>query len=303
MITKVLARIPEWAERRLADSRDDSRIVTAARVERYLRSGRRAWSLGYAEYKNRVLQEVLQDPVALARFARNEPLPSGFGARLDERVVEYPWVLARLEAGERRLLDAGSTLNHRFLLDLPVLQTRQIVIYNLAPERVVSRRNVSYVYGDLRQTILGNESFDEIVCISTLEHVGMDNTRLYSTDRRFSEHRPDDWQVVIQEFARLLRPRGRLFLTVPYGRYQDLGWLQQFDRPRIERLLDTLRRVGEVAACYYRYEPTGWQVASAHTCADCEYYDAHSGRGPDPDGAAAARAVACIEVTRGSGRA
>jgi Methyltransferase domain len=298
VIAKILARIPEWAERRLIDSRDDRPVVAAARIERYLRSGRQPWSPGYAEYKKRMLGEVVHDPATLARFAQNESLPSGYGLRLDERVVEYPWVLARLESGERQLLDAGSTLNHRFLLDLPVLRTRQIVIYNLAPESVVSRSNVSYLYGDLRRTILGNESFDEIVCISTLEHVGMDNGRLYSTDPRFSEDKTDDWEMVVREFARLLRPGGRLFLTVPYGRYQNLGWLQQFDRSRIGRLLDTLHGFGVADACYYRYAPTGWQVADADTCADCEYYDVHRGRSPDPDGAAAARAVACVEVTR-----
>jgi hypothetical protein len=35
-------------------------------------------------------------------------------------------------------------------------------------------------------------------------------------------------------------------------------------------------------------------MAISGACTDCEYYDVHSGRGPDPDGAVAAR----VGVTR-----
>jgi ubiquinone/menaquinone biosynthesis C-methylase UbiE len=46
----------------------------------------------------------------------------------------------------------------------------------------MKQNNISYVYGDLRNTILKDQCFDEIVCISTLEHIGMDNTMLYTKD-------------------------------------------------------------------------------------------------------------------------
>ena len=43
------------------------------------------------------------------------------------------------------------------------------------------------IYGDVRDTILKRECVDEIVCISTLEHIGMINTFIYSNDSRFNE--------------------------------------------------------------------------------------------------------------------
>ena len=43
-------------------------------------------------------------------------LPVGHGFRLDERIVEYPWLFSRLPSGAGNLLDAGSVLNYEFLL-------------------------------------------------------------------------------------------------------------------------------------------------------------------------------------------
>lgn len=124
------------------------------------------------------------------------------------------------------------------------------------------RDNVSYVYGDLRRAILKSEYFDEIVCISTLEHIDMNNTFLYSKNFRFDEFKPDEYQDVVREFKRLLKPSGRLFITVPYGCYENLGWLQQFDHQRIEAALEVF--AGSASnVIYYRYFANGWQVVDA----------------------------------------
>lgn len=268
-----------------------------ARIKKYLASGCKPWTPGYAEYKEKFLGEVLRDKDLLDSFRHNKTLPAQYGFRLDERVVEYPWVLGKLDAAERFLLDAGSALNFQYILDLPVLKSRSVIIYNLAPENTVKRSNVSYIYGDLRHTILDSECFDEIVCISTLEHVGMSNTFLYSKDPRFNEFRLDDYQHVVREFKRLLKPGGRLFITVPYGRYENLNWLQQFDHQKIKTVLDVFGGSASNVA-YYKYFADGWQVADADACADCSYFDIHSRPDYEPDYVAAARSVACIEMVK-----
>ena len=46
-------------------------------------------------------------------------LQAGFGVAIDERIVEYPWLFGHLSAlgkGMLRVLDAGSILNHDFIL-------------------------------------------------------------------------------------------------------------------------------------------------------------------------------------------
>lgn len=53
----------------------------------------------------------------------------------------------------------------------------------------------------------------------------MNNTLLYSNAVRFDEFKPNDYLDVVCKFKRLLKLGGKLFITVPYGRYENHGWL------------------------------------------------------------------------------
>jgi len=263
----------------------------------YLISRRKPWTPGYQEYKELIIGHILKDQDLIDRFLHNKALPPRYGFRIDERIVEYPWVLARLGVLERLLLDAGSSLNYRYILDLPSLKSRSVVIYGLSQENVIRRNNVAYIYGDLRHTSFDSECFDEIVCISTLEHVGMNNTYLYSSNPRFNEFRPDDYQDVVKEFKRVLKHNGRLFITVPYGRKENHGWLQQFDYRNIEKIIEVFD--GSTSSIvYYKYLGNGWQVTDARACDDCSYFDIHKRSEYESDYVAAARCVACIEMVK-----
>jgi SAM-dependent methyltransferase len=264
------------------------------RILRYLAQGRQAWSVGYAEYKELQLRRALRDRRLIAAFAARAPLPGGYGARLDERLVEYPWLYSRLSDRSARLLDAGNTLNHRLVLALPRLAQRSIVCMTLAHEIGLGFPHVTYTRADLRRPPFATAAFDEIACISTLEHVGMDNTRLYTDHQAFREARRDDYLAAVRALKALLRPGGRLFLTVPFGRYEDHGWLQQFDSARLDEIVAHFApSTSDVTA--YRYANDGWQIATLDECADCRYFDVHAAR-TSSDGAAAARAVACLEL-------
>ena len=129
------------------------------------------WMKGYIEYKEDEIARLLRE----GSFAANK-LPARYGFRLDERIIEYPWLFSRLPTGEGRLLDAGSVLNFEFVLEQPALRKKKIDICTLAPEpRCFWRKGISYVYEDLRQLPYCDGLFDWIVCLSTIEHVGMDN--------------------------------------------------------------------------------------------------------------------------------
>lgn len=271
--------------------------ATKQAIKHYLTGGSIPWSAGYLEYRNQLIDQVVQNDETMMIFRQSQPLPAEYGSRLDERVVEYPWVFTRLSSAPSRLLDAGSTLNHPFLLSKPLLAQKSLVIYTLAPEQVYSSANVSYIYGDLRETILRDGVFDEIACISTLEHVGMDNTMLYTQDDRYDETADSTYVQVLQEFSRLLKPGGRFLLTVPYGKAQNLGWLQQFDAARLQSVITGFG--GKLLEqTFYRYDVNGWQISGAEAAAQCEYFDIHSKQPFDTDYAAAARAVACILMVK-----
>jgi hypothetical protein len=95
----------------------------------------------------------------------------------------------------------------------------------------------------------------------------------------------------------VLRPGGRLLLTIPFGRREDHGWLQQFDAAGIGRLVEAFG--GHlVAEAYYRYTAAGWQRSTVDGCAGARYFNIHATPAIEPDGAAAARAVCCLDLVR-----
>lgn len=268
----------------------------AGPVARYIAGGRIPWSEGYSKFKNQFIRSTLDDADLVRRFRDVAPLPDGFGPRLDERVVEYPWVLARLPA-TGWILDAGSTFSSPLLLERPEIKGRRLFIFTLATDFVAHDPNVSYVFGDFREPILHDALFESIVCISTLEHVGMAQSFEYSKSRPFPKADRTAYRDALAQFRRMLKPGGRLLLTVPFGPVEDHGWLQQFDAAGLRDIVATFgdRLVTET---YYRYRASGWQLARPEDCADARYFNLHETKSIDPDGAAAARAVACLELVK-----
>src|SRR5213594_3006260 len=83
----------------------------------YVARGRVPWTPGYGSFRESYVSKVLSNRELMTAFRDNRPLPPRYGFGLDERVIEYPWVLSRLRDSSTMLLDAGSALNHSFLLN------------------------------------------------------------------------------------------------------------------------------------------------------------------------------------------
>jgi len=272
----------------------------------YIRRGRAPWSPGYNAYKAQVITAALSDGDLLKLFRGRGSLPPGYGVGIDERCIEYPWLLAHVPDGPGIMLDAGSTLNHDLILDQPVLRCKVLHILTLAPEaNHFRRKGITYLCEDLRNISIRDACYDTIACLSTLEHVGFDNT-LYSNNETHREHQPEDFMVAMRELRRVLKSGGSLLLTVPFGVYRDFGTFQQFDRKLLSCAVEAFGESGEVVETFYRYTAEGWNVVEAEDCAKCEYVEWIS-RPPDqwprplpvePDRAAAARAVACVRLLK-----
>jgi hypothetical protein len=266
------------------------------------------WTADYQERRERLLRLAVNDDDLLRRFASRLPLPDTHGVGLDERIVEYPWLLSQLPAGSHRMLDAGSALNHAFLLDHPRLAEKPLHIVTLAPEaEAFWARGISYVFEDLRRLPMRDGWYDVIASVSTLEHVGCDNA-FYTGVADETPHELDGYCAAAQELFRVLAPGGLFLITVPYGRYQFHGAFQQFDRARLTRLENALSPLASLTETFYRYDARGWQIASDADCAHLEYVAwvseyMRTRQWPDPvlepDFAAAARAVACVFVIKG----
>ena len=265
---------------------------TASRAVFELR-GRKPWTPGYNHYKWKTIDSLLGEDTF-----RREIGTDGFGYRIDERVVEYPWLLDRLPAGGADLLDAGSTLNHASIVRHPKIAEKSLFISTLAPEaQAFWDLGISYVYEDLRCSHFRDEAFDLIACVSTLEHVGLDNTMLYTADGAKDERRPGDYLIAIAEMARMLKPGGRLYVTVPFGKMKNHGWFQVFDAAMLDQLIERFAP-GGVHEEIFRYADDRWLRATREEAGDATCFDIHEQKQYDPDFAAFSRAVACLELVK-----
>ncbi len=283
--------VKEWLKRTFYTSVP----LRACAVWFYQWSGRRPWSFGYSFYKYAYIRRVIEEKSDVFKAPRS---PEGYGAGLDERCVEYPWFFARLKDSDRRILDAGSSLNHYDLLNLPLWQGRQLHITTLADEgRPSAAVKPVYAYEDLRSMSYPDEFFDAVACISTLEHVGMDNTLLYTGDAHKKEHQGEAYLEALNEMKRVLKKGGDLYLTMPYGQRRNFGWFQVFDEAMVENVI---RRFASAAFCatYYKYEHRQWNVSSPKDCAQGYYADIHAGAHYNDDSPAASQCVVCLEMTK-----
>jgi SAM-dependent methyltransferase len=136
------------------------------------------------------------------------------------RCIEFPLVFQHLALKPGgRLLDVGSGMSHfplyvasRTDTTVVALDASRRVLWQKDTEARFVRRGIvasgrlHVVIADVRDTSLRDGEFDYISLISTIEHVEGDGD-----------------SVAIQDLARLLKPGGRLVLTVPYNydRYRD----------------------------------------------------------------------------------
>jgi SAM-dependent methyltransferase len=266
------------------------------------------WSQGYAEHKQKYIAEAIVADEIVSGFRGDHPLPEKYGYGLDERCIEYPWLLANLAADAKVVLDAGSVLNHAFILTDEFLRKRTLHIMTLAPEtNCFWKKGISYLFDDLRAIPIRDEYYDAVVCLSTLEHVGCDNTQ-YTGASSSREDRSETFRDAVRELRRVLKPDGSLFLSVPYGEYRHYGTFQQFDKALLASAIAAFDETEEKRETFYRYGSAGWQLASAEACEDARYVEWFAramleGRSPqpipvEPDHAAAARAVACVHLVK-----
>jgi SAM-dependent methyltransferase len=237
---------------------------------------------------------VARDPVAL-RWA-DLGISAAF---VDERPVEYFEffrILAQQNCRDLMLMDAGSVLNFERLVP-HISNVKQVDIFTLAPEETnATGANMAFTYGDLRNIPYEDNRFGMIISLSTLEHVGLDNTKLYSDAVVHRESDPISVNRAMTELYRVTAPGGRLLISVPFGQRITFEWLRIFN----EQDLDVL--VGEsawsdVKKRFYRNTDMGWVETSAADCAECTYSSPLIGEDLDPR-RPGAHAVAILELKK-----
>lgn len=140
---------------------------------------------------------------------------------MNERSVEIPWAMARLHG---KVLDVGAAES----VYLPRLSLGDVAI-DLRPAIVPVPSHVSYRLMDASNMDFEDNTFDTTLCLSTFEHLGRRHEP-YGTETQ--RDLPDRAWV---EMIRVTKPGGRILLTIPFGRYEDHGWLVNYDGPLMEQ--------------------------------------------------------------------
>ena len=228
----------------------------------------------------------LDDVIAFARGARvrgERPRHLQAPPATDERLVEVPWVLSRLRTG--RVLEVGYAFAEPAYLAALAEAARsvaapcELVGVDLADAEVPGFETV---LADARSLPFPDGSFDQVLLVSTLEHIGADN-EVYGLDAVADDSgRP----AALRELRRVLRPSGSLLVTVPLGEPGDYGWFRQEDIRGWTRLFAGAGFFIEEQEAY-ELGADGWRAAPAFDPAGVVY----GTRGP------AASAVLCAELS------
>lgn len=224
---------------------------------------------------------LLDDAVALAGAARargERPRRLEGPAGTDERVIEIPWVLARLQPG--RVLEVGYAFAEPvYLAALLAAEVGELLGVDLAEAEVPG---LETVVADVRKLPFPTMDIDQVLLVSTLEHVGADNERYGVGTAGDATGIP----AALRELRRVLRPDGSLLVTVPVGEPEDYGWFRQEDvRGWTHHFVRAGFFVEEIEV--YELREEGWRASPGFTGAGVRY----GTRGP------AASAVLCAELS------
>jgi SAM-dependent methyltransferase len=152
------------------------------------------------------------------------------------RVVEYPWLLKNLEIENGRVLDVGccySYLSHELL-------RRGYAVYGVDVDPYPQRHpKLKFYQIDIRNSPFPNNFFDLIIAVSTIEHIGLGFS--FESLQPFQEKMDlKGDRKAIEEMIRILKPNGKILLTLPFGEQGVTESERTYDYPHIKELLNGL---------------------------------------------------------------
>lgn len=169
---------------------------------------------------------------------------------ISERIVEYPLMFSRLqylgEKEKRKILDVGC-----YYSNFPIqLATMGFKTWAIDPEPyLLTHPNFVFVNGDVTDTEFKSNTFDVVTSVSTIEHIGIGHYK--------DQVEKDGDKKAISEIRRIMKPKGKLLISIPVNKTFRIGKTQRFyDTKSINELLSPEFKLQEVV--YFRELKDKW---------------------------------------------
>lgn len=158
----------------------------------------------------------------------------------NERIIEIPWVFSQLDFKKKgKVLDIG-WLESTVAVSLATAGFEVTGVDLRAGE--LHHPNLTSIAGDICKTSFAANTFDYVILLSTLEHIGLDTT--YGSVEESSTD-----QKAINECLRVLKPGGKLLLTTPVAKrsHQD-SFMRWYTTAGLKKMLSAWN---SVTSSYY----------------------------------------------------
>lgn len=141
--------------------------------------------------------------------------------KLHSRCIEYPFAASRLAKADK-VLDIGTAKSDKYWVQwLAGLEAEVYATDFEGPSTTLDMGKIKFVKSDIRRLPFKDNFFDAVFAVSTIEHIGLENPQVFMKSKPFVE-KQGDFQAV-RELCRILKPSGRLIMTVPFGSRDGLS--------------------------------------------------------------------------------
>lgn len=173
---------------------------------------------------------------------------------INERIVEVPFVFKNLpQSNKAKILDVGCC---ETILPIQLASLGyKVTGLDIRPYDLF-HPNFLFVKEDICETKLSSNQFDLIICISAIEHIGLDT--IYGRSNKKSSDKK-----AIKSMFSLLKPGGKLLLTTPTAiEFSQSEFMKIYSPQKIRQLFKDFKIIKET---YYapNSNRTNWKSQPA----------------------------------------
>ena len=168
---------------------------------------------------------------------------------IEERIVEIPFLYKNLDFHKiNKILDLGC-VGSKISLQLASLGFNVVGI-DYRPF-IFKHKNLEFIQGNFFEIDLPAESFDCVICISTVEHIGLPAYNIKPFEQGDKK--------AIEKIYNLLKKGGKLILTVPFGKAIVNQFARYYDQKSLNQLIKMFK-IDEFEI--YEKSKSGWFLSN-----------------------------------------